>query len=97
MKTVGGAALLGGAYKIIGSGLTRRGLGALKPVMGGTLAVAGATNMPDMGKHYMTDQGVPIPMLTELAKTSSLAFPLFGTLGLMTLLSNDYNSRLARG
>jgi len=96
-KTVGGAALLGGAYKVMGSALTRRGLGALKPVVGGTLAVAGATHMPDMGPHYQTDQGVPIPTLTEMAKVSSLALPLFGTLGLMTMLSSDYNSRLARG
>jgi len=96
-KTVGGAALLGGAYKMMGSALTRRGLGALKPVVGGTLAVAGATHMPDMGPHYQTDQGVPIPTLTEMAKVSSLALPLFGTLGLMTMLSTDYNSRLARG
>jgi hypothetical protein len=96
-KTLGGAALLGGAYKMMGSALTRRGLGALKPVVGGTLAVAGATHLPDMGPHYMTDQGVPIPTYTEMAKVSSLALPLFGTLGLMTMLSSDYNSRLARG
>jgi hypothetical protein len=96
-KTLGGAALLGGAYKMMGSALTRRGLGALKPVVGGTLAVAGATHMPDMGPHYQTDQGIPIPTLTEMSKVSSLALPLFGTLGLMTLLSSEYNSRLARG
>jgi hypothetical protein len=48
----------------------------------------------------MTEQGIPIPASTELVKTSSatsLALPLFGTLGLMTLLSHDYNSRIARG
>jgi hypothetical protein len=96
-KVIGGAALLGGTYKVVGSGLTRKGLGALKPLVGGTLAAAGATHMPSMGPHYMTDQGVPIPTLTEMSKTSSLAFPLFGTLGLMTMLNQDYNSRLARG
>ena len=96
-KTVGGAALLGGTYKVLGSGLSRRGFGALKPVVGATLAATGATHLPSMGDHYMTDQGVPISTVTEMSKTSSLALPLFGTLGLMTLLSSDYKSRLARG
>lgn len=96
-KTVGGAALLGGTYKVLGSGLSRRGLGALKPLVGGTLAVSGATHLPSMGDHYMTDQGVPVSTVTEMSKMSSLALPLFGTLGLMTLLSSDYKSRLARG
>lgn len=96
-KTVGGAALLSGTYKVLGSGLSSRGLGALKPLVGGTLAVSGATHLPDMGTHYMTDQGVPISTVTEMSKMSSLALPLFGTLGLMTLLSSDYKSRLARG
>jgi hypothetical protein len=96
-KTVGGAALLGGTYKVLGSGLSRRGLGALKPVVGGTLAATGLTHLPSMGDHYMTDQGIPISTVTEMSKMSSLALPLFGTLGLMTLLSSDYKSRLARG
>jgi intein/homing endonuclease len=96
-KTVGGAALLGGTYKVLGSGLSSKGLGALKPLVGGTLAAAGLSHLPSMGNHYMTDQGVPISTVTELSKTSSLALPLFGTLGLMTLLSSDYKSRMARG
>jgi len=100
-KSVGGAALLGGAYKLISSGLLQpRGLGALKPLVAGTLAYLGYKNIPSMGQHYMTDQGVPIPVLTEMSKTSSassLALPLFGTLGLMALMGHDYTSRLQRG
>jgi hypothetical protein len=53
-----------------------------------------------MGKHYMTDQGVPVPTMTELSKVSSattLALPLLGTLGAMALMSHDYQSRLRSG
>jgi hypothetical protein len=101
-KVLGGGALLGGAYKLISSGLRSKGLGALRPVVGGTLAYLGYKHWPSMGQHYMTDQGVPIPTLTELQKYSafnpkSLALPLFGTLGLMTLMAHDYKSRQEQG
>ncbi len=101
-KVLGGGALLGGAYKLISSGLRRKGLGVLNPVVGGTLAYLGAKHWPSMGQHYMTDQGVPIPTLTELQKVSafnpkSLALPLFGTLGIMTLMAHDYNTRKDQG
>ena len=99
-KVVGGAGLLGGAYKMMSSGLRAKGLGGLRPLVGATLAGVGLSNMPTMGRHYMTDQGIPIPITTELAKTSSassLALPMFGTLGLMGLAAHDYHSRLERG
>jgi hypothetical protein len=55
-----------------------------------------------MGEHYMTEQGIPIPTMTELQKVSafsptSLALPLFGTLGLMALMSHDYGTRVEQG
>jgi hypothetical protein len=101
-RIVGGAALLGGGYKVMSSGLRSKGLDMLNPLLAGTLGAVGYQQYPSMGKHYMSDQGVPIPVATELAKTSalnptSLALPLFGTLGAMALLGHDYSSRLGRG
>jgi hypothetical protein len=104
-KVLGGAAALGGAYGLISSGLRSRGLSKLNPLVAGTLGAVGLMNMPSMGPHYMTDQGVPIPVLTELTKMSadssgfarSLALPLFGTLGTMALLGMDRRHRLAQG
>jgi intein/homing endonuclease len=98
-KVVGGAALLGGAYKLIGHGLDTQGYGKVKPLLALGLGALGGSQLPSMGKHYMTDQGIPIPTRTELAKTSadnmvSLALPIFGTLGTMAALSHDYQSRL---
>lgn len=100
-KVLGGAALLGGAYGLIGRGLTSRGLGKAKPLVALTLGALGLSQWPDMGPHYMTDQGVPIPTLTEIvpkhASARSLALPLLGTLGAMTAMGHDYMSRLERG
>lgn len=104
-KVMGGAAVLGGSYGLISSGLRSKGLAKLNPLVAGTLGAVGLMNMPSMGAHYMTDQGVPIPVLTELTKMSadttgfarSLALPLFGTLGTMALLGMDRRHRLAQG
>jgi hypothetical protein len=103
-KVIGGGAALGGAYGLISAGLRSKGLGKLNPLVAGTLGAVGLANWPSMGAHYMTDQGVPIPVLTELTKTSadsgfarSLALPLFGTLGVMALLGMDRKNRLAQG
>lgn len=101
-KVLGGGALLAGAYGLISSGLRSRGLGVLKPLVAGTLGYLGYKHWPTMGQHYMTEQGVPIPTLTELRKYSafnprSLALPLFGTLGLMTLMAHDYKTRQEQG
>lgn len=102
-KMLGGAALLGGAYKLVGTGLEHGGLGKVKPLLALGLGALGGMNLPKMGPHYMTDQGVPVPTMTELAKVSadmsranalSLAVPIFGTLGTMAALSHDYHSRL---
>jgi hypothetical protein len=101
-KVLGGSALLGGAYGLIGRGLTARGLGKLKPLAALTLGGLGMSQWPDMGPHYMTDQGVPVPTLTEIAPSKyasakSLALPLLGTLGAMTAMGHDYMSRVDRG
>lgn len=104
-KILGGAALLGGAYKFLGSGLERVGAGKLKPLMGLSLGVLGGTHLPKMGPHYMTDQGIPIPTMTEMVPkqasvgraAASLALPMTGTLAAMTALGLDYRSRLRRG
>ena len=102
-KVVGGGLLLGGAYKALGAGLDRLGGGKLKPLAALGLGALGVTHMPSMGKHYMTDQGVPIPTLTEMQKVSAaeslanLAIPVLGTLGTMAYLSHDYQSRLRSG
>ena len=97
-KVIGGAALLGGAYKVMGSGLTNAGMGGIKPLLGLTLGGVGLAHLPSMGPHYMTDQGIPIPTLTEMApKQASLALPLFGTLGAMALMGHDYKSRIMQG
>lgn len=102
-KMVGGTALLGGAYKLIGHGLDYKALGKFKPLAALGLGVLGMSQLPSMGKHYMTDQGIPVPVSTELAKISapmnyrSIALPFFGTLGIMAGLAHDYQSRLKSG
>jgi hypothetical protein len=98
-KVLGGTALLGAGYKVISHGLGP-GRGWMKPLVAGGLGALGISQMPDMGPHYMTDQGIPIPVNTELAKMSSLgsyALPAVGTLGLMALLGHDYSSRMQDG
>jgi len=101
-KVVGGGALLAGAYKLLSSGLRSAGYGKLRPLAGASLAALGAYHWPKMGPHYRTDQGIPIPATTELAKIGALgpkalALPLFGTLGTMALMAHDYNSRTQQG
>lgn len=103
-KTLGGAALLGGAYKMIGHGLDYKNMGKFKPLAALGLGYLGMQNLPSMGQHYMTDQGVPVPTLTELTKMSAampagahLGIPLMGTLGLMAALGHDYQSRMKSG
>jgi hypothetical protein len=84
LKTLGGAALLGGAYKLIGSALPKGGMsvGPIKhPLLAAGLAAAGYAARPTMGKHYMTDQGVPVPITTELSKMSSVANTVANTMG----------------
>ncbi len=97
-KILGGGLLLGGAYKMIGHALPGRHK-ALKPLVALGLGGLGATQLPTMGKHYMTDQGIPIPQMTELAKMSaaSLAVPVLGTLAAMAGLGHDYQSRMRSG
>ena len=99
-KILGGGLLLGGAYKLVGSGLDRLGHGKFKPLAALGLGALGASQLPSMGKHYMTDQGIPVPVNTEMAKMSgaqSLTLPAMGTLGVMAALAHDYQSRLKSG
>lgn len=98
-KVLGGTALLGGAYKVIGHGLGP-GRAWMKPLVAGGLGALGLSQWPDMGPHYMTEQGIPVPTMTELAKVGSFggyALPLVGTLGIMALLGHDYQTRMQEG
>lgn len=105
LKALGGAALLGASYKVLGTGLERTGHRRLKPLLALSLGTLGVTQFPKMGPHYMTDQGVPIPTLTEMVPkqasagsyAKSLALPALGTLAVMSALGLDYQSRLRRG
>jgi hypothetical protein len=92
LKTLGGAAMLGGAYKLVGSALPRSGMA--RPLLAGGLAAVGGANLPSMGAHYMTDQGVPIPSITELQKSSAdIALPTLTALGIMAALAYDHKRR----
>lgn len=98
-KVLGGTALLGAGYKVVGH-MLGPGRAWMKPLTAAGLGALGLANLPSMGPHYMTDQGVPIPANTELAKMSSIggyALPAVGTLGIMALLGQDYNSRMQDG
>lgn len=105
MKMLGGAALLAGAYKLTAGHIQPK---ILRPVLAATLGMVGYKHLrPDFGPHYMTEEGIPISTLTELApedgpaKMSSdisrTALPLLGTGALVTALGHDYDSRLRRG
>ena len=97
-KIMGGALLLGGAYKLIGSGLLRGGAKKFRPLVALPLAGLGMSQLPNMGPHYLTDQGISIPVTTELAqKSAGWEVPVLGTLATMALLSHDYSSRLRKG
>jgi hypothetical protein len=104
-KVLGGAAALGGTYKLIGHGLDRASLGKLKPLAALGLGFTGGKFWPSMGEHYMTDQGIPVPTMTEMAKISAanpmrmseLGVPLLGSLGLLAYLGHDYESRMRSG
>lgn len=95
-KVIGGGALLGGAYKLLGHGMTTRGWGKYKPLAALGLGYLGAKHWPSTGPHYMTDQGIPVPVMTEMSKVSSVGAGL-GTLGIMAALAHDYQSRLRSG
>lgn len=99
-KMVGGAALLGGAYKLLAPNIPA----VMRPVAAGTFGLLGYKHLrPDMGPQYRTFEGVQIPTITELAevKQSSAAYdiglPILGSAGLVAALGHDYESRLRRG
>lgn len=96
-KIVGGGALLAGAHKVVSAGLPA----ALRPLSAAAAGAIGySTLKPEWGPQYMSDQGVAIPMITELRKTSdvrSIALPILGSAALVAALSHDYAARLRRG
>ena len=95
-KTVGGAALLGGAYKLVAAGLPP----AFRPLAAGTAMLAGYRHLkPDMGPQYRSEEGIDVPTLTEMSpeKTGSVAMPILGSAALVEALGHDYESRLRRG
>jgi hypothetical protein len=67
-----------------------------RPALAVGLGAVGGAALPKMGPHYMSDQGVPIPTLTELQKVSSsgsIALPTLTMLGLMSALAYDQKRR----
>lgn len=99
MKMVGGAALLGGAYKLITPNIPK----VLHPLAAGTAAILGYQHLrPNMGPQYRTEEGVDIPTLTELHAVKSgsefgAGLPILGSAALVAALGHDYESRLRRG
>jgi hypothetical protein len=100
MKMVGGAALLGGAYKLLAPNLPA----VARPLALGTAGLLGYKHLqPNMGAQYRTEEGVDIPTLTELhaVKNSSdlshVGLPILGSAALVAALGHDYDSRLRRG
>ena len=98
LKMVGGGALLAGGYKLLAPGIPS----VLRPLAVGTAGLLGYHHLkPDFGPQYMSDEGVPIPALTELHKSGgeleNVALPILGSAGLVAALGHDYDSRLRRG
>lgn len=96
-KIIGGAALLGAGYKAV-SGMVPE---HLRPLAMAATGVLGYHHLqPDFGPHYMTDEGVSIPKLTELHKvgnSQSIGLPILGSAALVAALGHDYESRLRKG
>ena len=99
-KMVGGAALLGGAYKLITPNLPA----VTHPLAAATGLLLGYQHLrPDMGPQYRTEEGIDIPTLTELhavkqsGDATSVGLPVLGTAALVAALGHDYESRLRRG
>ena len=98
LKMVGGSALLAGAYKLLAPGIPT----VARPLAVGAGALLGYHHLkPDFGPQYMSDEGVAVPSLTELHKSSgeleNIALPVLGSAGLVAALGHDYDSRLRRG
>jgi hypothetical protein len=97
MRVLGTGALLAGGARVASGVLPQN----LRPLAWGGAALLGHKALrPDYGPQYLTDEGIPIPTLTELRKESSAAdaaLPMLGAAGLVTALSHDYDSRLRRG
>ena len=92
-RLLGTGALLAGGARMAAGAMPM----GLRPLAYGGAAIAGGKMMrPDYGPQYLTDEGFPIPTLTELRKESS-ALPLLGSAALIAVLGNDYESRLRRG
>lgn len=93
-RIVGTGALLAGAARVASGALPV----GLRPLAYGGAAMMGSKMLkPNYGPQYLTDEGFPIPTLTELQKQSNEALPLLGSAALVTALGHDYDSRLRRG
>ena len=99
-KTIGGAALLGGAYKLITPNLPE----VIHPLAAAAGLLLGYQHLrPNMGPQYRTEEGVDIPTLTELhavkhgAELTNVGLPVLGSAALVAALGHDYESRLRRG
>ena len=81
-------------------GVGARVAGGMMPAGTRPLAYAGAALLgskmlkPDFGPQHMSDEGVPVPTLTEFRKTGSEILPVAA---LVTALGHDYASRARRG
>lgn len=100
LKMVGGATLLGGAYKLLAPNLPA----VARPLALGAAGLIGYQHLrPNMGSQYRTEEGVDIPTLTELhavknsADTAHIGLPILGSAALVAALGHDYESRLRRG
>lgn len=96
-KMVGGATLLAAGHRVAANALPP----TLRPLSAGIAALAGLQFLrPDYGPRYMTDEGMTIPVSTELVKMNSavsVGLPMLTTAGIVTGLAHDYESRLNRG
>jgi len=94
-RLIGTGALLAGGARMAAGALPS----GLQPLAYGGAAYAGNKMLrPDYGPQYLTDEGFPIPTLTEMRKEGNdAALPLLGSAALVTALGHDYDSRLRRG
>ncbi len=96
-KLLGGAALLAAAHSLVAGSLPE----SYRPAAAVAALGLGAHALkPNYGEYVMTDEGVRIPVRTEMVKNSEvgpLAIPALAASGAVTALAHDYQSRLERG
>lgn len=91
LRLAGTTALLAGGARVAGGMLPSE----MRPLAyAGAALVGGKALKPDFGPQYMSDEGIPVPTLTEFRKTSSEILPVAA---LVTALGHDYATRARRG